>query len=56
MKVIITKTFEKNFLNNFDKYFSVIDFVQKIKEKKIKITLKIPFYKNRTPDNTEKCK
>lgn len=45
MKIIISKTFEKKFLNKFNKYFTTHDLVEKLKKEQIHVTLKIPFYK-----------
>lgn len=45
MKIIITDTFSKNFLNKLKKYFSIWELVDELKKEKINIKLKDPFYK-----------
>jgi len=45
MKIIITETFDKNFLSKLKKYFSVLELVNELKKEKSNIKLKDPFYK-----------
>lgn len=45
MKIIITDTFDKKFLNKLKKYFSVLELVKELQKEKINISLKNPFYK-----------
>jgi hypothetical protein len=44
MKIIITKSFKKKYLNKFNKYFSIEDLIKEL-NKNNNITLKNPFYK-----------
>jgi hypothetical protein len=45
MKIIITNTFDKKFLKKLNKYFSILELINELKNKKIKIFLKDSFYK-----------
>jgi len=45
MKVIITNTFDRKFLNKLKKYFSVLELVNELKREKSAIVLKDPFCK-----------
>ncbi len=44
MKIIITKTFNKKYLNKLSKYFTINDFLKQL-NKNNNILLKNPFYK-----------
>ena len=45
MKIIITDTFSKKFLNKLKKYFTVWELIDELKKEKSNIVLKEPYYK-----------
>jgi len=45
MKIIISETFQKKFLNKLNKYFTIKDLINELSKEKFNIVLKRPFYK-----------